>query len=447
LKLTNYFKYFLTETVNLDQGRIDQLDDRVTAVTNFLQGANGFGADAEDLIAQGSYAQKTIIKPVGNHEFDADVLLLMKEWDGWEPKDYVNELCKRFKASATYASLASRQSRCVLLNYANDFHMDVVPYLARDDEHWITNRVTNELENTNPEGFNEWLDARDRITNRRLVEVIRLMKYLRDFKQRFSVRSVVLSFLLAEQASEVRKLAKGYSDLPTAFVTLLSDLDTWLQARPTLPWIPDPSCPSQNFHDRWDPDQYTSFRERIHYYAAKAKEAYDLPASDGVEPSLKAWQAIFGDGFRKPPEQKAMEASLSITRPVDNEQNIEADLHIPIDLRRGYQVKINGRVRKVANLVGMDVYDLSKRGNRVAKNRTIMFTLPQCTVPEPYTVYWKVKNYGTEAENANCLRGQIVKGTRFRSEPTAYRGKHYVEVYIVKDGRCVALDRQRVDVI
>src|SRR4051812_48444243 len=175
MKLTGYFKHFLTQKVNLNQSRIDLLDSRVNAVGTFLKSANGFREAAEDLVAQGSYAQKTIIRPVGNHEFDADVLLLMTEQEGWEPKDYVGQLYSKFKASATYGSIVSRQSRCVLINYANDFHMDVVPYLVRDDGHWITNRTTNELENTNPEGFNEWLDARDRITGRRLVEVIRLM--------------------------------------------------------------------------------------------------------------------------------------------------------------------------------------------------------------------------------------------------------------------------------
>ena len=198
MKLTAYWKHFLGQ-VNLNQSRIDQLDDRVTAITSFLQGANGFGADAEDVIPQGSYAQKTIIKPVGAHEFDADALLQMTEQDGWEPRDYVAELYRTFRGSSTYKELVGRRTRCGVVNYANEFHVDVVPYLIRDDGRWITNRSENKLENTNPEGFNDWLDARDRITSRRLVEVIRVMKYLRDFKQTFSARSVVLSFLLAEQ--------------------------------------------------------------------------------------------------------------------------------------------------------------------------------------------------------------------------------------------------------
>lgn len=447
MKLNAYFRHFLTETVNLNQSRIDQLDQRVLTVGNFLRGANGFGDAVEDLIAQGSYAQKTIIRPVGNHEFDADVLMLIAEQDGWEPKDYVRQIYSKLKVSATYGPIVSRQSRCVLINYANDFHMDVVPYLVREDGHWITNHTTNELENTNPEGFNEWLDTRDRITGRRLVEVIRLMKYLRDFKQRFSVRSVVLSFLLAEQVSDYRNALNPdcYKDLPTAFVTLIKDLDAWLQARPTLPYLTDPSCPSQNFHDRWDANEYRTFRDRIHYCAGKADAAYNRPASDGVEASLKAWQEILGESFCKPPEKKAAEASIALTRATDNEQDIESDLRIPIDLSAGYKVALQGRVRKTP---GMGAYYLAKRGNRVPKDRTIDFSITTNTVPPPYNTYWKVKNHGTEAEQADRLRGQIVQtDSDTRAEPTRYRGNHHVEVYIVKGGRCVALTRHRVVVL
>lgn len=446
MKLNGYWKHFLGQ-VNLNQSRIDQLDDRVTAIRNFLQGANGFGREAEDVIAQGSYAQKTIIKPIGAHEFDADVLLQMTEQDGWEPRDYVSELYRTFRGSSTYKELVGRRTRCVVVNYANEFHVDVVPYLVRDDGHWITNRSENKLENTNPEGFNDWLDARDRITSRRLVEVIRVMKYLRDFKQTFSARSVVLSFLLAEQVSETRKLLSPscYADLPTAFVTIIEDLDAWLQSRPWLPTLTDPSCPLQNFHDRWNQEEYATFRNKIHDYAAKARKAYDLPQSDGVEASVKAWQELFGTRFCKPPAAKALtEAASFSTNTADPEQDIETDLGFPIFLSAGYKVAVRGRVRKKSDrLFG---YELARQGNRVRKNRSLTFAITHCTVPQPYDVYWKVRNDGEEAARLNALRGQIEPGNAYRSETTAYRGNHYVEVYIVKDGRCAAIDRQRVTI-
>ncbi|HEX7144194.1 MAG TPA: hypothetical protein VF225_02710 [Gaiellaceae bacterium] len=177
-------------------------------------------------------------------------------------------------------------------------------------------------------------------------------------------------------------------------------------------------------------------------YAAKARKAYDLPQSDGVEASGKAWQELFGAKFCKPPAAKALpEASFSF-RAADGEQDIEADLGFPISPGTNYQVVVRGRVSKKSDrLFG---YDLAKHGNRVRKHRSLAFEITRCTVPKPYDTYWKVRNDGEEATRLNVLRGQIELGNAHRSEITAYRGNHYVEIYIVKDRRCVAIDRQRV---
>jgi hypothetical protein len=82
----------------------------------------------------------------------------------------------------------------------------------------------------------------------------------------------------------------------------------------------------------------------------------------------------------------------------------------------------------------------------VGKYRDIRFAVAQCTAPRPHKIYWKVRNTGDEAIRADCIRGQIVAddGTGNRKEPTRYRGKHYVECYIVKDGVCVAMTHQVV---
>jgi hypothetical protein len=56
---------------------------------------------------------------------------------------------------------------------------------------------------------------------------------------------------------------------------------------------------------------------------------------------------------------------------------------------------------------------------------------------------------GTLIEGCPPIRAPVPASQRgsYHEEPTAYRGHHYVEVYIVKDGRCVAMDRQRVQVV
>jgi hypothetical protein len=42
------------------------------------------------------------------------------------------------------------------------------------------------------------------------------------------------------------------------------------------------------------------------------------------------------------------------------------------------------------------------------------------------------------------MRGTINTGGPTRSEHSSYVGSHYVEVYIVENGVCVARDRQQV---
>lgn len=118
-----------------------------------------------------------------------------------------------------------------------------------------------------------------------------------------------------------------------------------------------------------------------------------------------------------------------------------------IDRTRGIPVRLTGKVRldgRVRPAGVQRAYDLPARGDRVGKNRYIDFRLKDCTVPAPYQVYWKVKNTGREALDARQPRGEIELGGVSRYEHTAYVGSHYVEVYIVKNGVCVARDRQAV---
>jgi hypothetical protein len=94
---------------------------------------------------------------------------------------------------------------------------------------------------------------------------------------------------------------------------------------------------------------------------------------------------------------------------------------------------------------GFREFELAKMGNRVGKHRELVFKA-NTTVPAPYTIYWKVRNGGEEACNSHQLRGEIRKdeGQNKRREPTLFKGTHYVECYVVKEGVVVAKDRHTV---
>jgi hypothetical protein len=432
VKLHEYFKHFLDTTVNLGDSRIETLNQRVDAISSFLRGHAVFGELFIDVIAQGSFAQRTIINPVGSREYDADVLLSMKENTDWTPARYTQELYKAFDGSGRYKGMAHRRTRCVYIDYADPFHIDVIPYVeSRKD---ITNNKTDDWEHTDPEGFTAWLEGKTRGTGGRLPKILRLLKYLRDSKTTFSIKSVLLTILVGEriQTWDTTLGDDYYGDTATALVHIIEDLDTYLQANYSLPMIYDLAGTGQDFSKRWDQDGYTNFRKQIHYYSGKIREAYD--ATDKAT-SLAAWQAVFGNAFQAPPPSDTITKSASLD--AAGEEFIYRN--IPVQITE--TVCLVGRVRRAGVL---RAYDLPKRGDRVGKNRTIDFSIVDCSIKEPYSVYWKVKNTGREARNRGQLRGQIVLGDATRHEGTAYVGSHYVEVYIVKNGICVASDRQQV---
>ncbi|MGW9185523.1 SMODS domain-containing nucleotidyltransferase [Agromyces sp. NPDC055661] len=445
MKLIKHFDAFLVNKVNLGDGRIKQLDERVTAITNFLQtGEDVFATNFIDILPQGSYAHRTIINPVrANDEFDADLLLEMDEVEEWAAEDYVQELYTVFRSSSTYREMVSRHDRCIRIDYANEFHIDLVPYMERHGAHYITNRSENRFELTNPEGYNEWLDGQNRLASGRLVKVIRLMKYLRDFKDTFSCKSVIFSILLGNSVSDAAAWGEEsqYSDVPTALRNIVGALDDYLQDNELMPSIDDPSEPTENYNHRWNQDEYANFRTKIHVYRGWIDEAHK---EEDPEESKVKWRRLFGEKFGTydTSVKKASEAHLSAQGVRNTDETLEGRWGIRTHLNGGYRARVSGRVAKRR---GFRDYELSKYGNVVPVGSKINFSIRH-NVPSPVDVYWKVRNTGDEAMRADCIRGQVERdnGTLSRNEPTAYRGRHYVEAYIVKDGICVAMDHQEV---
>jgi hypothetical protein len=90
-------------------------------------------------------------------------------------------------------------------------------------------------------------------------------------------------------------------------------------------------------------------------------------------------------------------------------------------------------------------YDLSKKGNRVAKQRTLIFKA-NVHGPGPYELYWKVRNGGAEAAQVGQLRGEITldAGSNRNKDPSQYKGSLYFECYGVSNGVVGAKDRHPV---
>ena len=183
-------------------------------------------------------------------------------------------------------------------------------------------------------------------------------------------------------------------------------------------------------------------------FQVKAKKAYNK-AADAIAETDETkrndlWREIFGRQFPKAATTADESREYSTVSYTDPEQFIE-DL-FPVDIR--YNITLDCEVKRNGFREAM-LSQILASGQRVSRVRSLDFVLTT-DVPQPFDVKWKVRNVGDEAKRRNCLRGEIINSNRMgglaRHESADFRGPHYVECYIVKDGIVVARDRISVPI-
>ena len=283
-----FFGEFLADHVDLNPTRLDTLDEHVGAVSGYL--ANNL-AGYQRVEPQGSYALGTIIKPVRDgQEYDADLLLLVAYQPGQGAAGYIDGVYACLRGHGYYQTITHRKTRCVMLDYAGDVHLDVVPCIAVNGTHYICNRVTGEFEPTDGTGYRDWFNDRNRQTGGNLKRVTRLLKYMRDHKGNFTAPSVLLTTLIGSMVDGTG----AFGSVPDALYTVMSRIDYFLQANPLRPSIANPALLSEDFTRKWDQQKYANFRDLFHTYTLRVVDAY---GSQHHNESVSKWRAVFGDDF------------------------------------------------------------------------------------------------------------------------------------------------------
>ncbi|MCG6202458.1 SMODS domain-containing nucleotidyltransferase [Psychromonas antarctica] len=448
MKHVKIFNNFMKDTVNLNETRLNKMQIASSAVVKVVKESSSFSDLYIEDSPQGSYGHRTIIKPLPAKEFDADIVIFLNKHDDWEAKDYIKELYSIFKNNPIYKDKVHYNTRCICLDYAGDFHVDVVPcivtskyFFLEEKNYFVCNRATNEFEETDPEAYKKWIKDKNAVVkNNNLIKSIRLFKYLRDVKKTFSCKSILLTTLISNSVQNIfDALSDDFKDLPTSFKTLIDRLDLYLQANATMPQIENPVQPSETFTRHWDELKYQNFRSFIHKYKGWVDDAFDEPDR---ELSIKKWRKIFGGNFHA----VVMKSESSIS----NESNcldsllnesctyisipshciphkwIEAD---PVqDITVNVHYKDQTRTQFINKLIF---------GSTVPKKYNVKFEIAN-SLPEDSQIYWQVTNTGSEAGLANQLRGTFIEGEAVREESTSYKGNHFVEAFVVKSGYLLA---------
>lgn len=465
MKLPNDFSAFLKETVNLNQTRLANLEGNVEALKNFLR-QRDWGVKVRTFHAQGSWAHKTIIKPVDGGEFDADLLVMVDAVEGWTAKQYVDELYRAFRESETYRDKVQRFRYCVTITYAGDRKVDIAPCIK--DRRWadtyeVCNRDADAFEETAPVAYTDWLNERNGYSGKNSFrKVTRLLKYLRDIKGRFTCPSVLLTTLVGNQINWWDKDSAAFEDTPTTLQTIIGRLDDWLQNNTAKPRVVNPKLDKEDFAKQLTQDQYANFCAMIHKYRGWVDEACE--AKTRTE-SIKAWRRLFGDDFAKGEDVSALSIGNLVERAsplsslvlstaahldslVDDVINFGRSILPTAFYRPPYQkeppwaalgpVSRNVQITVVHQTSRSDSYGRSvSPGDALPRSGGLWFTAyvnGTQKVPEGFRVEWRITNTGAEALIRREGRGSFYTGQRLHSrwEGLSYRGVHIAEAFIVR---------------
>ena len=141
----------------------------------------------------------------------------------------------------------------------------------------------------------KWLADKNSITGKnRLRKVTRLLKFLRDHKNNYSIKSILQTTLLGNCVDDSDKNSSEFSDLLQALKTLSNRVNDFLKDNQEMPAIQNPSLPREDFNRNWDETKYRNFREKFDLYNTRINEAFE--EKDHNE-SVKLWRKLFGDNF------------------------------------------------------------------------------------------------------------------------------------------------------
>ena len=290
--------------------------DRYVAIGKWLGDPESILAKMNSIIyAQGSLRLDTTVKPIKYEEYDLDIVCELTNFTGTEgPVETLNLIEARLKQHETYRAMIERKNRCIRINYANEFHMDIMPAYPDRSNHegclLVPDRAEDNWSPSNPKGYAEWFDHR--CLNRIFLEaraklepfpdhdeaprkpplkrIVQLMKRHRDIvfqkEDGDAPVSVVLTTLAGHHYSGSYFVNEGLGQILTGICGSIPAVGRLI--------VLNPAHQDEDFSEKWDnnPLNYKLFKKWVREFA---QEWQLLRATSGLESISEKLRSMFGE--------------------------------------------------------------------------------------------------------------------------------------------------------
>lgn len=292
-----------------------QAQQRYAAVGSWLLREGGLLAPGKpELYPQGSLRLGTTVRPRGAKVHDLDIVSEVEASFGaaFSPVQLLDLLEHQLRANQTYAPMVRRKNRCIRLEYANDFHLDILPAF-RDPSGppgalFVPDRKTRAWKASNPKGYAHWFETTEQLALGRVLDgieplpapmtapatptlrrLVQLLKQFRDVRHETSPEVAPISIVLTTLAADHYVGEKSETDAMTGFLgKLIATIPTSGRLL-----VLNPANKKEDLSERWnEPASYAAFLEGVDHLRAQWER---LRVCHGLKNIAKILGDLFGD--------------------------------------------------------------------------------------------------------------------------------------------------------
>jgi len=271
----------IAESLDIPDSKYEDAVKKYEAVGNWLDADKSpLHIYRPTIYPQGSFRLGTMIKPINDgDEYDIDLVCHLEiDKNKVTQEQFKQMIGVRLREHETYKKMLEEGRRCWILNYANEFHMDILPAIPDNgklnDAILITDKKLRNWQHSNPKGYARWFAERMKpIFQKRkiaLAESIEAnVETVPDYKVRTPLQRVVqilkwhrdvyfknkdnkpISIIITTLAAHAYQNEEEVYDATTNIVNIISDVKR-LKDTGGKYYIPNPVNLDENFADKWN---------------------------------------------------------------------------------------------------------------------------------------------------------------------------------------------------
>ncbi len=272
-----------------------------------------------DIYPQGSFSIRTTVKPLGQDEFDLDLVCQLNISNN-SSQAAVKELVGRcLRRDAKYRDILEPMNRCWRLNYKSSFHMDILPAIPDPNRTrpsiLVPDRELREWKESNPAGYAVWFEDQAKTARAALYEqlqrasvtglppseyiktplhrTVQLLKRHRDitFSKEKDKDNAPISIIITTLAARAYRSEISLCD---ALITIIPGMPKAIQYEEGLPKVKNPTNEKENFAEKWENDPALP-RAFETWLIALYKALSQIPVGRGIQAVKESLDPLFGD--------------------------------------------------------------------------------------------------------------------------------------------------------